>query len=131
MPTGPTGEVIEVPDEERITVVRSETSGTPGRSLNRARTNHFVVDEPTFAGGPGEAVTPEESFLAGVSACGVMLVEAFADEAGYPLEEVRCEIRGVRDSDDPADYKRVELDFAIEGVTRKQAETLVERYRGR
>lgn len=116
---------------ERITTVRSETAGTPGRSLNHARTNHFVMDEPTFAGGPGEAVTPEESFLTGVSACGVMLVEATADEEGYPLEEARCEIRGVRDEDNPADYKRVELDFSLRGVTREQAETLVERYRGR
>lgn len=118
-------------NEERVTTVRSETSGTPGRSLNHARTNHFVVDEPTFAGGPGEAVTPEESFLTGVSACGVMLIEAFADEAGYPLEGVRCEIRGVRDPDDPADYKRVELDFILEGIPRDQTESLVERYRGR
>lgn len=115
----------------RVTKVVSEASGTPGRSLNHARQHHVVMDEPESAGGPGEALSPEESFLGGVSACGVMLVERFAAEAGDPLAGVEVEIRGVRDADHRADYRRVEMDFRMTGIPRERAEQLVERFRGR
>lgn len=118
-------------DNERITAVRSETSGTTGRSINHARNHHFIIDEPSFAGGPGEALTPEESFLSGVSACGVMLIEAFAEEDGNPVDDVEIEIRGVREEDNPADYRRVEMEFRFTGTPRGWAEHLVERFQGR
>lgn len=117
--------------EERVTTVTSEVTGTPGRSINHARTNHLVVDEPQWAGGPGEAVSPEESFLTGVSACGVSLVESFADERGYSLSHVEAKITGIREKDDPSDYKRIEMNFTLEGVSRPRAEELVEAYKNR
>ena len=72
-------------DDLLVTQVSSRTTGEKGRSVSGARTNHFVIDEPAYNGGPGEAVTPAESFLAGVSACGVLLVESFAARDGVPL----------------------------------------------
>ncbi len=118
-------------NELRVTTVESETGSTPGRSLNHARSNHYVIDEPSWAGGPGEAVTPEESFLTGISACGVSLVESFAEEQGYPLDHARATIRGIRETDNPADYKRIELEFQLAGVDQEQAEELVKAYKNR
>ncbi|MFB6356337.1 MAG: OsmC family protein [bacterium] len=118
-------------DDLRITTVKSETTQQSGRSLNHARDQHYVIDEPAFAGGPGEAVTPEESFLTGVSACGVSLVESFADEKNYSLSKAHCEIRGVRAEDNPADYKRVEMEFELHGVTEDVGNELVEAYKDR
>ncbi|HKA51438.1 MAG TPA: hypothetical protein VKK19_17800, partial [Candidatus Dormibacteraeota bacterium] len=69
-------------DELLLTKVRSSTSGVPGRSLNQVRNHHFVIDEPAHGGGSGEEITPAESFLAGISACGVLLVERRAQETG-------------------------------------------------
>src|SRR6266851_3126884 len=40
----------------KIDTVRSSSSGTPGRSLNSARQQHFILDSPS---GPNEAVTNE------------------------------------------------------------------------
>lgn len=118
-------------EDERVTEVVSESSGTPGRSINHARGNHFFVDEPKFAGGPEEEITPEESFLTGISACGVSLVEKFAEEEDYPLERVEVKIQGIRDVDNSSDYKRIEMEFLMEGVKRQQAEVLVKAYQGR
>ena len=114
-----------------VTRVVSQSSGVGGRSLNSARTNHFVIDEPSYGGGPGEATTPAEAFLAGVSACGVLLVETFAREEGFPLKRARVEIDGVRTKADPANFREIRLRFELSGVDAKQGERLVERYKGR
>ncbi len=114
-----------------ITRAESQTAGIPGRSLNTVRNHHFVIDEPAYGGGPGEEITPAEAFLAGVSACGVLLVDAFAREAGWPLAWARAAIEGVRLGDDPANFKEVNLKFELAGVTQEQAEALVERYKNR
>ena len=118
-------------DELLVTRVESQSSSVPGRSLNTARTNHFVIDEPAYAGGPGEAVTPAESFLAGVCACGVLLVESFASKEAIPLEGVQVSIEGIRTTSDPANFKQVDLRFELAGVNQQQAEQLVERFKGR
>src|SRR5438067_1805599 len=90
-------------DELLINRVRSSTiPGMPGRSVNSARTNHFVVDEPPYAGGPGEAITPGEAFLAGIAACGVMLVEGAARSSGVPFARAEATIEGVRTRANPA-----------------------------
>lgn len=118
-------------EEERVTTVSSTRTSRRGRTLNSARTNHFVIDEPPFAGGPGEAVTPEESFLAGIAACGVSLVEKFAEEEDLPLGQVDVQVSGVRDVDDPSEYRRVEMEFSLEGVSQTQAQKLVASYEKR
>src|SRR5947207_14071309 len=91
-------------DDLLINRVRSSTiPGMPGNSVNRARTNHFVVDEPPYTGGPGEAITPGEAFLAGIAACGVMLVEAAARSTGVPFARAEATIEGVRTRANPTD----------------------------
>ncbi len=118
-------------EELLITRAESRTVGIPGRSLNTVRNHHFVIDEPAYGGGPGEEVTPAEAFLAGISACGVLLVDAFAREAGWPLAGVRATIEGVRLRDDPANLREVNLRFELAGVSREQALELVDRYKNR
>ncbi len=118
-------------EELLVTRAESRTVGIPGRSLNTVRNHHFVIDEPAYGGGPGEEVTPAEAFLAGISACGVLLVDAFAREAGWPLAGVWATIEGVRLRDDPANLQEVNLRFELAGVSQAQALELVERYKNR
>jgi len=61
-------------DDLVVNRVHSESTATPGRSISQVRDRELVIDEPTHLGGPGEEITPADAFLAGVSACGVLLV---------------------------------------------------------
>jgi uncharacterized OsmC-like protein len=115
-----------VNDELLITAVHSRTSGVRGRSLNDARTHHFVIDA---SGDPAEEITPGEAFLSGISACGVMMLERVAAEREMPLAVAEAWIEGLRKRSDPSWYERVHLRFRLDGPTREQAEELVEYYR--
>lgn len=114
-----------------VTTVRSATTGVAGRSVNQARQHHFVIDEPAYAGGPGEEVTPAEAFLAGVSACGVLLVDSFARGEGLELRRAEAAIEGVREEEDPSIFRSVRMSFSLEGVDAETGHRLVERYKGR
>ncbi|MBI4494773.1 MAG: OsmC family protein [Chloroflexi bacterium] len=118
-------------DELIVTQARSQTIGIPGRSLSSARGHHFIVDEPAYGGGPGEALTPAEIFLAGVSSCGVLLVQSFAQQSGVPLQRAEAAIEGVRQRNDPANFQSVHVRFELLGPTQAQAEQLVEAYKHR
>jgi uncharacterized OsmC-like protein len=107
-----------------------------GRVLCSTRDQHFVVDGPVQNGCPGEAVTPGEIFLAGVATCGVELVQVFAREEELPLGSVHVAVDGEMDLDNPVRpdvrvFNRVHVRFELRGVTRKQGEHLVERFKGR
>lgn len=115
----------------QINRVRSVTTGIPGRALNSARTNHFVIDHAGHAGGPAEALTPAESFLAGVSACGALLVEGRAAEDDLPLQRAEVAIEGARHPDNLADFASVNLRFDLHGLSQEQAEQLVGVYKDR
>src|SRR5438067_1065549 len=119
-------------DDLLVTRVRSQTiPGIEGRSLNSARTNHFIVDDPPYAGGPAEEITAEKAFLSGISACAVLLVSRLARQDGVSLQRVEAEIEGIRSKADPANYQAVNLRFMLAGVDCQQAESLVERFKGR
>ena len=108
------------------TVVHSATVGVPGRSINQARDQHFVIDSPTI----GSAFGSAEAFLSGVSSCGVTLVERAAQDLHIPLERLDVTINGPRHPAKTNRYARIELAFAFVGPTAEQAETLVQRYKG-
>ncbi len=120
-----------MPEELLVTSVLSQTIGVNGRCLNSARTNHFVIDEPKFNGGPGEELTPAEAFLAGISGCAVLLIESWARQDRLPLRKAEGRIEGVRTASNPADFTQVNFRIQLTGVDQKQAEALVERYKGR
>lgn len=111
--------------------VRSYSTGAVGRALNNVGLHHFVIDEPAYNGGPGEEISPADAFLAGVSACGVLLVERFAREANVVLQYAEASIEGKRKAQDPSRFDSVDITFRLTGPTQKEAEALVERYKGR
>ncbi len=112
----------------RIDTVRSYSSGVPGRSLNSARHQHFVLDSPS---GPNEALTNGEAFLAGISSCGVTLVEKHAQEIGVPVRRMQVAIEGIRSTAEPNRFHAINVSFEIAGVDQAQAERLVDTWRER
>jgi uncharacterized OsmC-like protein len=107
-----------------------------GRVLCKVRNHHFVVDGPEQNGCPGEEVTPAEVFLSAVAACGVELIQVLAKSAEIPLRGVAVSIQGFMDRSKPVRpdvslFNSVRLDFRMKGVTEKEAQQLVETFKGR
>jgi uncharacterized OsmC-like protein len=115
-------------DDVKIDTVRSYSSGVLGRSLNAARAQHFVLDSPS---GPNEAVTNGEAFLAGVSSCGVTLIEKYAADNGIPLQSMQVVIEGIRANAEPNRFQAVNVKFEIRGVDQAQADHLVATWQDR
>jgi len=114
-----------------INRVHSTSTATVGRALNQVRTHQLVIDEPTHLGGPGEQITPAEAFLAGVSACGVLLVQGRARDTGVRLEHVEASIEGVRNRSDTSVFQRIEINFRLKGPSQAEATELVDHYKRR
>lgn len=124
------------PSQIREYTVGARSTDTFGRVLCNAREHHFVIDGPAQNGCPGEAVTPVEMFLASIGACGVELVQVVAREQGLPVPKIELTIDGMIDRSKPVrtDFtvlNQVRLRFRIGGVAQREAEDLVERFKGR
>jgi uncharacterized OsmC-like protein len=96
----------------------SRSTGVPGRTLNQARTNHWVIDSPS---GPNEAVTTGESFMAGIAACGVTLIELHAQQKGLPFGTLEVGIEAVRTEASMPDFANIDIHFQFGGVSDEQA----------
>ncbi len=118
-------------DDLVLNRVHSASTATPGRAVNQVRNHELVIDEPTHLGGPGEQITPAEAFLAGVSACGVLLVQGRARDTGVRLEQVEATIEGVRHRSDTSVFQRIEITFRLKGPSQAEAIELVEHYKRR
>ena|ERR1700675_2621269 len=115
--------------DEKIDKVRSSSSGVIGRAQSVARGARVILDS---SGHPQpDALTNSEAFLAGVSSCGVTLIEGHAKETGVPLTRADVTIEGVRTAADPTRFAHVTMTFELAGVSQAQAEALVATYRGR
>ena len=112
-----------------IETIRSSSSGTVGRAHSAARGARLVLDSSSRP--QADALTNSEAFLAGISSCGVTLIEGHARDTGVPVKRMDVTIEGVRAATDPARFASITMTFEIAGVTQAQAETLVETYRGR
>ena len=108
--------------------VRSRSIGMPGRALNSAREQHFILDSSS---GPSQALTNSEAFLAGISSCGVTLIEKYAMETRAPMTSVEVRIAGMRSRSDPAHFHSIEMRFDLHGVGKQEAEHLVGIWRSR
>ena len=115
-------------DGVKIDTVRSGSSGVLGRSLNSARHQHFVLDSPS---GPNEAITNGEAFLAGISSCGVTLIEKHAHDTGVPLQSLEVVIEGIRNNAAPNRFQSIHVKFALRGVDQGTARSLVETWQDR
>src|ERR1700730_714563 len=118
-------------DDLVINRVVSSSSPTPGRALNQVRNHQLVIDEPTHLGGPGEEITPAEAFLAGVSACGVLLVQGRAGDTGVRLDRGEATIEGVRHRSQTSVFQRIDMRFRLSGPSQAEAVDLVEHYKRR
>lgn len=114
---------------DKIETIRSSSSGTIGRAVNEARSQRLVLD--SSARPQPDALTNSEAFLAGISSCGVTLVEAHAQEIGVPLKGMTVTIDGVRAAADTTRFATVTMRFELGGVSQAQAEQLIETYRSR
>jgi uncharacterized OsmC-like protein len=114
---------------------RSYSSGTRGRCITSARTNHFVVDDADYSGGPNEAITPAEAFLSGITACAVLMLERLAREGDIPLVRSDISVEATRDREAVHEvhsaYDRVRMTFELVGPSQAQARGLVESYKRR
>ena len=115
-------------DELIVNRVRSTSTATPGRSINQVRSHEFVIDEPTHLGGPGEEITPADAFLAGVSSCGVLLVQGRARQTNIPLERIEVGLEARRHPSDTSVFLGIDMAFRLTGPSREQAVELVEHY---
>ncbi len=107
-----------------------------GRVLCSARDHHFIVDGPVQNGCPGEEVTPAESFLSGVAACGVELMHVIARDQQVPLTRATVDIHGVVDRGNPArpdltTFNAVRVDVTLWGTTQAQADAVVDGFKRR
>lgn len=109
----------------KVETVRSRSSGVVGRAISNARNHHFVLDSSTDP----EAVSNSEAFLAGVSSCGVTLVEGHARDTGVPLQRMEVTIEGARAVAQPNRFQRVTMRFLLYGVDQATAETRSRRTR--
>jgi uncharacterized OsmC-like protein len=114
---------------DKVDTIVSSSSGTVGRAENAVRGQHLVLDSSAHP--KADALTNSEAFLAGVSSCGVTLIEGHAHEHGIPLRRMAVTIEGVRTAAEPNRFARVTMSFELHGVTQPEAERLVETYRSR
>ena len=112
----------------KVETVRSTSMGQVGRAESRVRGAKLLLDSSSKP--HDDTFTNSEAFLAGVSSCGVTLIEMHAQDTGVPLTSLAVTIEGVRPTTIPK-YNRVTMTFEFEGVTQAQADALVETYRGR
>ena len=113
--------------QEAVYSVRSASSGTLKRTITSMRHHHIVIDSPSI----GEEITSGEAFFAGVSSCGVTLIEGAAEEMQIPLKRMEVSIAAFRPTEpDRVIYSHVDMGFVLYGVSREQGEALVARYRG-
>ena len=114
---------------DKIETIRSSSSGTIGRATSEARGQRLLLD--SSARPQPDALTNSEAFLAGISSCGVTLIEGHAKETGVKLTRMEVTIEGVRTAADPARFAGITMRFRLAGVSQSQAEELVETYRRR
>ena len=113
----------------KVDTVRSSNSAVVGRAQSEARGYRLVLDSSSRA--QPDAFTNSEAFLAGVSSCGVTLIEAYAQDKGIPVRRMDVTIEGARTAEQPNRFAGIAMRFEIAGVSQAQAEELVEIYRGR
>jgi uncharacterized OsmC-like protein len=114
---------------DKIETIRSSSSGTIGRAVSLARGQRLTLD--SSARPQPDALTNSEAFLAGISSCGVTLIETHAREAGIPMTGMDVTIEGIRPAADPGRFASISMRFELAGVGQAQAEELVATYRSR
>jgi uncharacterized OsmC-like protein len=116
--------------------VAARSTDVFGRVQCDVRQHHFIVDGPVQNGCPGEEITPPESFLSGVAACGVELVQVIAKEQGIAVGAVGVSLQGKLDRSkqkrpDVTVLNEVHMTFTVGGTDAATAAQLVEGFKRR
>src|SRR5439155_1409405 len=88
------------------------------------RGQRLVLDSSTRP--QPDALTNSEAFLAGISSCGVTLIEQHAQERGVPVKRLEVTIEGVRSAAAPNRFESISMHFTIAGVGQADAERRVD-----
>ena len=102
--------------------VTVQTISVPGRVLASVRGTQIAVDATKTRGGPGEAPTSVEVFLAGLLACGALIVETQARDHNIPLKKATFHVDAEYTK---AIFSHINIRAKLEGVSRSQAEQLI------
>ena len=116
-------------NNDKVETIRSISSGEVGRAVSSVRGLELVLDSSSHP--RDDAFTNSEAFLAGISSCGVTLLEVYAQAEGIPVKRMNVEIEGARPAAELSRFDRISMRFEIAGVSQAQAEELVEVYRNR
>jgi uncharacterized OsmC-like protein len=124
------------PSPIRQYAVAAKSTDVFGRVQCDVRQHHFIIDGPVQNGCPGEEVTPPESFLSGVAACGVELVQVIAKEQGVAVGAIGVSIHGELDRSrqkrtDVTVLNEMRMTFTIAGTDAATATQLVEGFKRR
>ncbi len=114
---------------DKVDTIRSSSGGVVGRAQSVVRGQRLVLDSSSRP--QPDALTNSEAFLAGISSCGVTLIEMYAQEKGIPVQRMDVTIEGVRGVADPSRVSSITMTFEIAGVSQAEAEALVETCRTR
>ena len=114
---------------DKVDGIRSSSVGSVGRAVSQARNARLTLDSSSSP--QADTLTNSEAFLAGVSSCGVTLIEGHAKETNVPLKRMAVTIEGVRTAARPNRFASVTMRFEMAGVSQTQAEQLVEVYKSR
>ncbi|MQF69165.1 hypothetical protein FIM12_02355 [SAR202 cluster bacterium AD-804-J14_MRT_500m] len=124
-----------MPDRFHTTSVRSLSSGVTGRCITSVRSNHFLIDDPDYVGGPSEAVTAAEVFFSGLTSCASLMLERISREQGISLTRVEVSLDGTRNLESTAEiytvFDRIRMYFDLTGVNHSEADRLVGIYKRR
>ena len=124
------------PSSIREYEVRARSTDTFGRVLCSARNHHFIIDGPIQNDCPGEELTPAETFLSSVAACGVELMHVIAKGENIPLARVTAAIHAMVDRSNQArenvtTFNVVRLKFTLFGTDPSRAADVVEGFKRR
>jgi uncharacterized OsmC-like protein len=116
--------------------VAAKSTDVFGRVQCDVRQHHFIIDGPVQNGCPGEEVTPPESFLSGVAACGVELVQVIAKEQGVAVGSIGVSIHAELDRSkqkrtNVTVLNEMRMTFTIGGADAATAAQLVEGFKRR
>src|SRR2546422_363833 len=95
----------------KIETIRSASSGVVGRAHSVARGQRLVLDSSSRP--QVDALTNSEAFLAGISSCGVTLIEMHAQETGVPMTRMEVVIDCVRSAAAPNRFESIRMRFTL------------------
>lgn len=109
----------------------ASTHGVNGEGLRvelRAGRHRFVADEPPSAGGEDEGPNPFGLLASGLIACTAITTRMYADRKGWPLEEIKVDVRVTETEDGPPTvHRRVRLVGDLDEEQRRRLAEIAER----